>query len=120
GVGWYGWVEGGGMGQVRVGVRRSGGGDARRGKEIASAERYVVALGTVEPRKNLPTLVRAFDRIAGRDPELRLVVAGADGWGAEGVRSAWNAAKHAHPGGAAREVSDTDPPRPPAGAPGRA
>src|SRR5262249_47673826 len=58
--------------QIPLGVRPSGGGDARRGKEIASAERYVVALGTVEPRKNLPTLVRAFDRIAGRDPELRL------------------------------------------------
>ena len=94
--------------QIPLGVRPSGGGDARRGKEIASAERYVVALGTVEPRKNLPTLVRAFDRIAGRDPELRLVVAGADGWGAEEFRSAWNAAKHADRVVRLGYVSDTD------------
>lgn len=42
---------------------------------------YVLALGTVEPRKDLPTLVRAFGAIAGDQPDLELVVAGRDGWG---------------------------------------
>jgi alpha-1,3-rhamnosyl/mannosyltransferase len=42
---------------------------------------YVLALGTIEPRKDLPALVRAFDAIADDHRDLRLVVAGADGWG---------------------------------------
>ncbi|HYA44400.1 MAG TPA: glycosyltransferase family 1 protein [Acidimicrobiales bacterium] len=44
-------------------------------------EAYVLALGTVEPRKDLPTLVRAFGMIAARHPGLALVIAGPDGWG---------------------------------------
>jgi glycosyltransferase involved in cell wall biosynthesis len=81
--------------QIPLGVRPSGGGDPGRGRAIAGADRYVLALGTVEPRKNLPVLVGAFDAVAARDPALRLVVAGADGWGAEDFRAAWAAAKHA-------------------------
>ena len=42
---------------------------------------YVLALGRVEPRKDLPGLVAAFDAVAGSFPGLRLVVAGPDGWG---------------------------------------
>jgi len=49
---------------------------------------YVLALGTVEPRKGLPDLVAAFDAIAGAFPELRLVVAGPDGWGVEAFQTA--------------------------------
>ncbi len=81
--------------QIPLGVRPSGGGDPDRGRVVAGATRYVLALGTVEPRKNLPVLVRAFDRTAPTDPELRLVVAGADGWGASEFQAAWTAAKHA-------------------------
>jgi glycosyltransferase involved in cell wall biosynthesis len=43
---------------------------------------YVAFASTIEPRKNVPTLVRAFARIAPTRPELRLVLAGSDGWGA--------------------------------------
>ncbi|HEX6263273.1 MAG TPA: glycosyltransferase, partial [Actinomycetota bacterium] len=42
---------------------------------------YLLALGTIEPRKNLARLVRAFGRMAGEHPDLRLVVAGPDGPG---------------------------------------
>jgi glycosyltransferase involved in cell wall biosynthesis len=42
---------------------------------------YVLAIGTVEPRKDLPTLVRAFGQFAGGRPGLALVIAGSDGWG---------------------------------------
>jgi glycosyltransferase involved in cell wall biosynthesis len=45
--------------------------------------RYILAVGTVEPRKDYPGLVGAFDRLAGHRPDLGLVIAGADGWGAE-------------------------------------
>ncbi len=55
---------------------------------------YVLALGTVEPRKDLPTLVRAFDLVADEDPDLRLVVAGADGWGVPAYEAAVAAAAH--------------------------
>jgi glycosyltransferase involved in cell wall biosynthesis len=40
---------------------------------------YVVAIGTLERRKNLPTLVRAFGALAHRHPDLALVLAGGDG-----------------------------------------
>ena len=42
---------------------------------------YIAFASTIEPRKNVPTLVRAFSRVAASRPDLRLVLAGADGWG---------------------------------------
>lgn len=55
---------------------------------------YVAFIGTLEPRKNVPDLVAAFDRIAGRFPELHLVLAGARGWGVEAVDAALAACSH--------------------------
>ncbi|MDQ1480750.1 MAG: hypothetical protein QOI44_1611 [Actinomycetota bacterium] len=43
---------------------------------------YIAFASTIEPRKNVPTLVRAFAAVAKTRPELRLVLAGSDGWGA--------------------------------------
>ena len=43
---------------------------------------FVLALGTVEPRKGYDTLVRAFAELTSENYELRLVIAGGDGWGA--------------------------------------
>ena len=40
---------------------------------------YVLAIGTLEPRKNLPHLVSAFGALAATHPDLRLVIAGRDG-----------------------------------------
>ncbi|HYI62967.1 MAG TPA: glycosyltransferase family 1 protein [Acidimicrobiales bacterium] len=68
--------------------------DAARGRAVARAERYVLAVGTVEPRKDLPGLVTAFDAVAARDPEVRLVLAGARGWGADALDAAVAAAAH--------------------------
>ncbi|MGB9634803.1 MAG: glycosyltransferase family 4 protein, partial [Chloroflexaceae bacterium] len=39
---------------------------------------FVLFVGTLEPRKNLPRLVRAFARLA--DSDLHLVIAGRRGW----------------------------------------
>ena len=58
-------------------------GDAARGRAIVRSDRYVLALSTVEPRKNHPALVRAFDDVARDDPELVLVIAGGLGWGVD-------------------------------------
>ena len=41
---------------------------------------YLAFVGTLEPRKNVAGLVVAFDRIAERTPDVRLVIAGGAGW----------------------------------------
>src|SRR5205807_544235 len=56
-------------------------GNAPTGQRIAGGSRYVLAIGTIEPRKDFPLLVDAFDEIAETDAGLRLVVAGQPGWG---------------------------------------
>ena len=56
---------------------------------------YVAFVGTLEPRKDVPTLVRAFDRMCSAHPGLRLVVAGGAGWGAGAVDQATAEAQHA-------------------------
>ncbi|HUP69527.1 MAG TPA: glycosyltransferase family 1 protein [Acidimicrobiales bacterium] len=55
---------------------------------------YVLALGTVEPRKGFPSLVRAFDALAADHQDLRLVIAGPDGWGAEALTESIQRAAH--------------------------
>ncbi|HET9078021.1 MAG TPA: glycosyltransferase family 1 protein [Acidimicrobiales bacterium] len=57
-------------------------------------ERYILAVGTVEPRKDYPSLVRAFDALAGSRPDVGLVVIGADGWGAGEFREALERSPH--------------------------
>jgi glycosyltransferase involved in cell wall biosynthesis len=74
--------------RVYSGVTAVTGGDPARGRVLADCERYVLALGTVEPRKNLPRLVEAFDAVAAADPDVALVVAGPDGWGADALTDA--------------------------------
>lgn len=79
-----------GLDTVAVGER----GDPGVGRAMAGADQYVLALGTIEPRKGLPTLVRAFDRLAGTRPGLHLVVVGPDGWGAQAFGAAVGMARH--------------------------
>ncbi len=49
---------------------------------------YLLALGTVEPRKGYPTLVEAFGSFAREVPDVRLVIAGSDGWGSAALEAA--------------------------------
>jgi glycosyltransferase involved in cell wall biosynthesis len=51
-------------------------------------DRYVLAVGTVEPRKDYPSLVAAFGMLAEDHPDVALVVVGADGWGSEAFQAA--------------------------------
>ncbi len=53
---------------------------------------YVLFVGTLEPRKDVPSLVRAFDQVADAHPEAMLVIAGHRGWGAGEVERAVTAA----------------------------
>lgn len=50
--------------------------------------RYCLAVGTAEPRKDLPGLVRAFTEVAASDSGVSLVLAGPAGWGEEALEEA--------------------------------
>lgn len=55
---------------------------------------YVLFVGTIEPRKDVPTLVKAFDRMADAHTDVSLVLAGGEGWGTAPVEAAIAAARH--------------------------
>ena len=85
----------------RAGGDRAAGGHAgaarptpRRGRALAGGDRYVLAVGTVEPRKNLPASSRRSTSWPPSDPELRLVLAGPDGWGTDRARRGPGPARH--------------------------
>jgi glycosyltransferase involved in cell wall biosynthesis len=58
-------------------------------------ERYILFVGTLEPRKNVQTLLRAFAQVIAETPQddLTLVIAGGKGWGGEDYRSTVDALK---------------------------
>jgi glycosyltransferase involved in cell wall biosynthesis len=43
-------------------------------------ERFVLCVGLIEPRKNIPTLLHAFAQITAQFPDQRLVLVGRRGW----------------------------------------
>ena len=61
---------------IPVAISPIGSGDADRGRALVGAERYVLALGTTEPRKGLAVLPPA---LAGIDRDVTLVVVGPSG-----------------------------------------
>jgi glycosyltransferase involved in cell wall biosynthesis len=69
----------------------AGGSSTGGGRRLAlpdGCRRYVLAIGTVEPRKDYPLLVRSFAAVADAQPDVALVVVGGDGWGAESFAEA--------------------------------
>lgn len=74
----------------RVGLARAGGVRSIVA-ELATGRRgpYLLTVGTIEPRKNLPLLLRAYDRLATRwSAAPRLVLAGRRGWHADATFAA--------------------------------
>lgn len=55
---------------------------------------YIAFVGTIEPRKNLPRLIAAFDLLAEKHPDLSLIIAGQRGWQLEEFDNAVASAKH--------------------------
>lgn len=53
--------------------------------DLGVREPFVAFVGTIEPRKNVPGLVRAVSRL---DPSVKLVLAGMPGWGTDEVDEA--------------------------------
>lgn len=46
---------------------------------------YILYLGTLEPRKNVPVLIKAFSAVSEKFSGLKLVLAGSKGWKSENV-----------------------------------
>ena len=51
--------------------------------DLGAFARYILAVGTIEPRKDYPGLVQAFNNLAGARPDVGLVIVGADAWGSD-------------------------------------
>lgn len=49
---------------------------------------YLLAVGTIEPRKNYPRLIEAFARVREKHPDWRLVIVGREAWGREALHEA--------------------------------
>jgi len=49
-------------------------------QQLGVKGRFILAAGTLEPRKNIPTLIEAFSNIASTN-DMQLVLAGPAGWG---------------------------------------
>jgi glycosyltransferase involved in cell wall biosynthesis len=83
---------------VAPALRRSG---------LDPARRYVLHVGTLQPRKNLARLVRAFGRLTAAWADLDLVLVGRPGWGREDLPALAHALGQSHrvhfPGYVARE-----------------
>ena len=58
------------------------------------SDQYLLFVGTLQPRKNLPRLIQAFELIAEDYPNLQLVLAGKEGWLVDETLTAIAAAKH--------------------------
>ena len=59
--------------------------DLQRLSALGVRPPFAVFTGTMEPRKNVPALVRAVARLSPRHPDLQLVLAGHRGWGGREV-----------------------------------
>lgn len=57
---------------------------AQKGNEVSP---YFCYVGTIEPRKNLETIVRAFEILASEEADLHLILAGGLGWKYKGILS---------------------------------
>ena len=64
--------------------------DRERARDQAGGEPYFLFLGSLEPKKNLPMLLRAFGRAGERGLQSRLIVAGRESWQSAGLRTSAN------------------------------
>lgn len=74
--------------RFRVAGPDDGDGDLTRLADLGVRPPFIAFAGTVEPRKNLPALIRAFSDVAAGHPDLTLVLTGRPGWGSDEVDSA--------------------------------
>lgn len=92
---------------------RDADGEARLQRELGLPSRFILHVGTLEPRKNLKRLVEAYGAIAGEVEGVALVLAGRKGWLYEPILQAAREVNSAGKGGRvvlADYVSDSDLP----------
>ena len=70
--------------------------------------RFILFVGTLQPRKNLVRLVEAFGTVADEDPEISLVLAGGRGWKMDEIDQAIDASRHRNRIVLPGYVSDSD------------
>lgn len=61
------------------------------------SSRFILSLGTIEPRKNIEGLIAAYELLLDRNRQLgdlRLVIAGGLGWKSEAIIKAWKSSKY--------------------------
>lgn len=63
-------------------------------KALLIDQPYVLFLGTLEPRKGVDALIRAFDQVANKYEDVVLVLAGQQGWHFETIRTALAESSH--------------------------
>ena len=89
-------VEPGRITVVPLGVDPPGVGDraaaARLLGDLGVRGPFLLAVGTLEPRKNLPRLLAAFGEVTDELPDHHLVVAGPVGWGPT-LRPTWDSVR---------------------------
>ena len=51
-------------------------------------DKFFYFVGTIEPRKNIETAIRAFNLVAEKDPDVQLILAGGLGWSYGGILQA--------------------------------
>lgn len=54
-------------------------------KETNLPEKFFLAVGTLEPRKNYPGLIKAFSQLTKTFPDIHLIIVGQKGWGYEEI-----------------------------------
>jgi len=61
-------------------------------KKYNLPEKFILFLGTIEPRKNISSLIQAYGQLHahGRYAEYKLVIAGAKGWKNRNIFKAWS------------------------------
>ncbi len=57
-------------------------------KTLVLPDKFILAVGTLEPRKNLIALIKAFTKLAESHPDLHLCIAGGIGWKTAGIPKA--------------------------------
>lgn len=67
---------------------------ARGRLRLEADERFILFVGTLQPRKNLVRLIEAFETIADDDPDLKLVLAGRRGWKFDAIEHALATSRH--------------------------
>ncbi len=57
-------------------------------KTMPLPQKFILAVGTLEPRKNLISLIKAFINLSEKHPDLHLCIAGGVGWKTAGIAKA--------------------------------